>query len=371
LSREFVPFSDSIAGEWDNTVYASPDGWVFGLAAWQRLILDVDRWALRDHSFALRLDGKITAVMPLQFNPGSKRMTSSGWGGAGPIVHGDHGDKARDRILGIMLKHARQIAAEAGAEILDFVISPVTQSSLAEHWGVNPYVLHGFRDVSLVSQVIDLTNDEFELRAALSDKTKSTMRKAAADRIEVKQVGWRDYLDEYYDVHTETYERTGVPPHPKEYFAGIAEHIAPSSHAVLLAAFDRSGKVIGFNNTARFGKAAFYHTGCSRQAALANGTNHLLLWSAIMTARAQGCRWFDVGTINPASEDPKVRGLTLFKTRFGGEPHRFFGAEMVLTKPATDEVAAPELDTPTLAANHSSASDAIWWRKIFRKAANS
>lgn len=348
VSRQFIPFCSALAAEWDRTVHGSPDGWVFGLSGWQRLILAVERWALRDHSFALRENGELAAVMPLQFNPASRLMTSSGWGGTGPIISGTRSGKVRERTLGLMLEHARELAREAGATMLDFVTSPVTQSSLALRWGVNPFLSYGFRDVSQVSQVIDLSGSDEQLRAALSDKTKSTMRRALNDGIEIREVSWADYLDDYYDAHTETYQRTGVPPHPRAYFAGIAGEIAPQGHAVLLAAFDRGGKAIGFNNTARFGGGAFYHTGCSRRAALDNGTNHLLLWTSILAARKAGCRWFDVGPVDPGSEDPKVRGLTLFKTRFGGEPHRLIRSEMTLSAPATQTIAEADAQ-PTIA----------------------
>src|SRR3546814_13886117 len=64
-----VPRAEIPADEWDDVVQGSPDGWVFGLYGWQELILAVERWGLQDHRFALRENGRLVAVVPLQFSP--------------------------------------------------------------------------------------------------------------------------------------------------------------------------------------------------------------------------------------------------------------------------------------------------------------
>jgi len=354
VSRRFVPLSAEIAGDWDDLVAGSPDGFVFSLAPWQRLILAVDAWGLRDHSFGYYENGRLVAVMPLQFSPRNGRMSSSGWGGSGPVVAAGLDGPARERVLRVTLEQARMLAQEAGASHLDMALSPVTGSSIALRWGVNPFVFHGFNDTSHIAQVIDLAPSEDELFGAVSAKTKPLLQRAADEGIAVRRVDWREFLDAYYDCHCETYTRTGVSPHPQAYFAGIAHEIAPRGHAVLFAAFSRAGEPIAFHNAARFAHGALYHTGCSRTQALELGANHLLLWRSILAAKEDGLRWFDVGTIIPGTDDPKLKGLTLFKTRFGGEPHRYLHCEMPLpAQPAAaegPEIAAGEQDAAAAAA---------------------
>ena len=343
MSRQFRPLDPEIAGAWDALVAASPDGWAFSLAPWQRLILAVERWGLRDYSFAYYENGRLVSVMPLQLSSVTNRMTSSGWGGSGPVIAGDLDAAARERVLRVTLEHARALAQEAGAAVLDMAVFPVTRSSIAQRWGVNPFVFLGFKDTSHISQVIDLSPSEDELFAAISPKTKPLLQRALDNGIEARRVDWAEFLDAYYDCHCETYTRTGVDPHPKAYFAGIAHEMAPRGYAVLLAAFTRAGEPIAFHNAARFGVGALYHTGCSRAQALDLGANHLLLWRSILFAKQDGVGWFDVGTIIPGATDPKLKGLTLFKTRFGGEPHRYIHCEMEL--PARAPAAAPA-ETP-------------------------
>jgi hypothetical protein len=50
-----------------------------------------------------------------------------------------------------------------------------------------------------------------------------------------------------------------------------------------------------------------------------------------MGAKASGLRWYDCGAIFPGkSATQKQKGLTIFKTKFGGQPHRLFAAEIDL-----------------------------------------
>lgn len=346
MSRKFRSLSPEIADEWDALVAGSPDGWVFSLASWQRLILAVEPWGLRDYSFAYFENARLVSVMPLQLSPLNGRMTSSGWGGSGPVIAGEIDGAARERVLRVTLEHARALAEASGAPMLDMAISPVTRSSIAQKWGVNPFVFYGFKDTSHLSQVLDLSASEDQLFNAISPKTKPLLKRALDNGIEVRRVDWGEFLDAYYACHCDTYTRTGVNPHPKAYFAGIAREIAPRGQAILLAAFTAAGEPIAFHNAARFGDATVYHTGCSRSQALDLGANHLLMWRSIALAKQDGLRWFDVGTIIPGATDAKLKGLTLFKTRFGGEPHRYIHCEMELRvhSPTAETAEAPVAD---------------------------
>ncbi len=379
MSREFVPLNADIASDWDKLVEGSPDGWVFALAPWQRLILAVEPWGLRDYSFAHYENRRLVAVMPLQWSPHTNRMASSGWGGSGPVLAGNLDARARDRVLAVMIRHARTLAIEAGASVLELAVLPVTRSSIGARWGVNPFAFYGFTDCSQLSQVLDLSRSEDELFQAISPTTKPLLKRALDHGIEVRRVDWVEYLDAYYPCHCETYARTGVDPHPKAYFSGIAHEIAPLGYAVLLAAFTHRGEPIAFHNAARFGNGALYHTGCSHPRALELGTNHLLLWQSILSAKQDGLGWFDVGTILPGTTDPKLKGLSLFKTRFGGETHRFFRCEMELPGrvPAPDSSGAV-VEKPTASteaveklADLSQARASPWYRSWLGRAARS
>ena len=291
------------------------------------MILSVTEWQLEDHSFALADESGLAAVVPLQIDRRSGVLGLTGWGGCGPIVAGRLSGATRAATLNRALGYVDQVAQKTSACALRFWLPTVTPSAREE--ATDYFDNAGFTDRSGIAQVIDLAQDETALRGAVSETARQTIRKAERRGVTVTQEPWPDMVDAYYDTHRENYARTGVTPHPRSYFDGIATEMAPLGHSVLWVARDRDGAPIAFHNDMQFGDGVWYHTGCSTAAALQSGANYLLFWQAMMGARAAGRRWYDCGEIFPEAEDSKQKGLTLFKTRFGGTPRRFAKAEKI------------------------------------------
>lgn len=326
--------SEIATAEWDAVVKGSPDGWIFSLYGWQEMILAVTQWGFEDFSFGLRENGKLLAVVPLQYNSRNGRMSSSAWGGSGPVLDGSLTGKKRQRILQIALDQCVAFGRERNATHFDFSVSPVTRSTIASAWGVNPFVFCGLEDLSVLSQVIDLAPDEDALWAGLSADARRQVRMAREQGYKVERAKWDECVDHYYRLHCETYRRTGVVPHPRDYFAGIAAYTAPAGHSVLWRVRSSEGETIAYHSAAWFGVGGYYHTGCSAIKASEYGASYLLFWEAMLGAKNAGIRWYDCGAIFPSSEDAKQQGLTTFKTKFGGEAHRFFRVEKPLQQAA-------------------------------------
>lgn len=356
MSFTFPSIAETDAAAWDALVRQSPDGWVFSLHGWQRVVTDVDAWGFEERGFAIREGKRLLAVVPLHYRPSHKVMASSGWGGSGPVMDAALSPTERDRVMAAALARMGEIAQADHAEALEVSCYPVTASSIGNRWGVNPYQRHGFEDVSLLSQVIDLSASEEEIWNGFSQSARQAVRKAEKAGFRTERVDWGAMLDTYYDCHVETYERTGVTPHPRRYFSGIAAQTAPAGASVLYAAYSAAGEPVAFHNDARWGAGSNYHTGCSRASTRETGLDYLLMWTALRDARAAGCLWYDCGWVFPGSADSKQQGLTLFKTRFGGELHRAFRARRGFaptpvaadTPPVQEDVTLPHPPRPGL-----------------------
>ena len=184
--------------------------------------------------------------------------------------------------------------------------------------------------------MIDLSQSEDRLWADLSYDARRQVRLARQRGYAVERLGWAEYLDRYYNLHCATYRRTGVPPHPRAYFAGIAAITARSDNSVLWGVRDSSGRVVAFHNSVWFGEGGYYHTGCSEDGANDVGASYLLFWEVLLGAKAAGLRWYDCGAIFPNATDKKQRGLTTFKGKFGGAPHRLFRVAVALSPQQAD-----------------------------------
>lgn len=329
-----VPYSDSIEASWDQLVKASPDGFCWSLSCWRKVILGVGRWGLEDHSFALSDGNRLLGVMPLQFTPTNRVMSSSGWGSCGPIAAGDLSPKQRKKVLSLLFEHADVLARKVGAVSLSFSVPPITETSIQASWGINPFLEFGFTDQSCITRIIDLSLTEEKLWKALSETARHTINKAQKAGLAVVRLDWLAELDTYYSLHKETYQRTGVPPHPREYFEGIAVFSAKAGHSILWGCLDSHGNRVAFHNTSFLGKGGIYNTGCSTTQALETGANYLLFWEVLRGMKALGVRWYECGTVFPGETKEigilKRFGLTVFKSKFGGENHRSFRCEKII-----------------------------------------
>jgi hypothetical protein len=256
-------------------------------------------------------------------------MSSTGWGSSGPIVSAGLGIKQRKKVLTQVFEHAEKLARQCGAVELSFGVPPVNQTSINAPWGVNPYLDYGFEERSGITRILDLSLDVEILWGNLSRIVSRGINKAMRARYTVEQGDWQQEVETYYDCHVETYTRTGVPPHSKTYFEGMAHYSAPKGMSVLWVCRDAEGKAVAFHNSSLFAGIGIANTACSVTYAMENGANYLLFWEAMRGLKAMGIRWYECGDLFPGVTHDKFGelkqfGLTFFKSKFGGENHRYF-----------------------------------------------
>lgn len=86
-------------------------------------------------------------------------------------------------------------------------------------------------------------------------------------------------------------------------------------------ASDNQNSVLGVLVTLQFGNVSEYLIGVSNERGRANQANSVLLWEAILDAKRNGCRWFDVGGL--ADNTPK--GIASFKKGLNPESYALVG----------------------------------------------
>lgn len=346
MDFEILHFEKISAGDWDDLVEHSPDGFVFALSYWQAIVMGVNEWGYKDYSFGIRENNKLIGVMPLHYREANKTMWSGGWGGSGPVLAGTLGYKQRKKAAKSMFAYAEHCAAVAGAEILSFCLPPTTETSLCARWGVSPWFGYGFRNSSGVVRIVDLSKDKNELWKGINPQTRTCINHAIKEGYEVHRGIWEKELDEYYRLHVATYTRTGVPPIPKAYFAGIARVSAPDGHSVLWVCKDRNGKTVSYHNSSIFGSRGVYTSGCSDKTLAGSNSGALLFWRAMLGLKEMGLKWYEAGELFDVC-DPgtpaKLVSLTSYKKKFGGENHYIFRYSKMLKKepPARTQTQAP------------------------------
>ena len=312
-----VPLTPDNVHDWDRIAGSSPDAWMFHQAGW--LAMTEKSWGLDGHSFLLQVNGVATGIFPLQRRRGSAVLRSSFFGTGGPALSPGE----RKKFLGEMFAHAADLGRALPVAALEVHLPPLCRQTLDSRWQVNPLVEFGYEDTSTHTWVTDLAPAWEEITARFSDSVAAELKKASAAGYTIHPVTDPADMELYYRVHRETCAASGIAPHPRAYFDGVYEVMVRFGHAVIWKAVAPSGEAVAFEMTARSGDAALYWAGCCRRAVLNTGVNYLLQTAAMRWAREAGCRWFENGEAFPQAASGKLKGLTLFKRKFGGDLHRY------------------------------------------------
>ena len=172
---------------------------------------------------------------------------------------------------------------------------------------------------------IDLGRSEAELLAAFSPNTRRKVRLAERREVRVR-AATIDELGTLYELYRITGARDGFLIRPQSYYhqawgsflqAGLAHALIAEHQGVALA------QVILFH----FGERCFYFYGASSGAERQRMPNYALQWEAMLWARAQGYRSYDLwGAPDVFDESDPLWGVYGFKRGFRGVITRSAGA---------------------------------------------
>jgi lipid II:glycine glycyltransferase (peptidoglycan interpeptide bridge formation enzyme) len=325
---KFLNLTPELANAWDNVANHSQDAWVFHAYDW--LTLTQANWDVESRSFLVEYEGKIVGIFPLELNRQSKSLKSTYMGLGGPALIDGLQEGVRKKVLKAMHEQAKAIALECESPFLEVLLSPLSQSAM-DPWHINPLIHHFYEDTSTHTWMLDLKKTEEEIYNGYSDDARRSI-KGAEKLYTVTPIKSAQDMDKFYEVHCETRRRTGVEPHPQEFFKGLYELFIVKNRAILWQANDASGEAVAFEVTGIYKTGALYWMGCCKNEHLDSGVNYLLQHYAIMHSKSQGAHWFENGEAFPNVREGKLHGLTLFKGKFGGELHRFYKGKIDFSK---------------------------------------
>lgn len=197
-------------------------------------------------------------------------------------------------------------------------ISPQVQK--VPYSGLVPAPIHAM-DAELC-WVLDLDKSEEELLAGMRKTTRYEIRRAQKLGVTV-DTGLKDF----FALYTQTSQRHDFVPH-----GGIHEEVEVfgKDAVVLNAKFE--GKTLASAIILFWGDQAIYHHGASVYSKIP--ASYLLQWEAIREAKIRGKKLYNFWGIAPEDKpNHPWRGITLFKTGFGGRQMEFMHAQDYLVSP--------------------------------------
>ena len=325
---QIIPLTRNYKDAWDEIVYASDEAWMFHLYDY---IVNVDLgvWGYKSLSFLIEDENrKIVGIFPMFLKEYKKKnfikeclLSSNGWGIAGLALINELNNKRRIKIREFAYNYVNLLARDYNVDRLEIRLPPLAPAYLPPlNKKINPLIFSGLKDNSTNTYIVNLSDKSKEqLWEGLKDGCQRAVKKALKNGVSVKQARGINDIKTYYMLHVDTYNRTGVKPHPFKYF----ETIFNSKWAnIFFAIYEK--KIIAALNLAAFKTGVLYWTGASLTDYLDLRANNLLQWNGILWAKKQGYKWYDSGEAWLGTNDTKLKGLTRFKSSFGGELYPFY-----------------------------------------------
>ena len=172
--------------------------------------------------------------------------------------------------------------------------------------------------------VLDLSQSEEELLAAMDSKTRYSIRRSLASGLDFGKV---EDVSEFYNLLASTARRQGFRTYPEGYFSRMLEAVGKNGLNIFGARYN--GKLLAAGLYVVFGPTAFYlHSGSDYESRSLMAP-YFMHWEAIKYFRDRGLKSYDFWGI----DRQRWPGITRFKTRFGGIAKSYPGAYVKVLKP--------------------------------------
>jgi peptidoglycan pentaglycine glycine transferase (the first glycine) len=182
--------------------------------------------------------------------------------------------------------------------------------------------------------LVDLDAEPEEILARMKQKTRYNIRLAGRKGVTVRP-GTEDDLPAFYNLMTVTGQRDDFGIHSRAYYEA-AHRLLVSTGCGRLFLAEYGGRLLAALVVVAFGDTATYLYGASSEAERQRMPAYLLQWEAMLWAREQGCRAYDLWGVPDEDEATLEAGFTerndglwgvyRFKRGFGGRLARTIGA---------------------------------------------
>jgi hypothetical protein len=160
---------------------------------------------------------------------------------------------------------------------------------------------------------LDLSGGLEVVGSKLAPSTRRAVRKAERSQLDVRIGSDSQSLEEFYNLHSRTRKRHGLPPQPISFFRSIQSYLLEEDLGEVVLAYLGKVAIAGAVFFFSAGKA-LYKFGASESRYWSLRPNHLVMWRAIQHLVSKGCKSLHFGRTDMADS-----GLIRFKRSWGGE----------------------------------------------------
>lgn len=310
---------------WDERIAAAPDGHLLQSWAWGEL----------KACFGWRVQRIAVGAACAQI------LYRSLPGGLGTLAYIPKGPAAHDESELHFLDEIDSLARREGAICLK--IEPNLEDDprhvqTLQQWGfrLSPQQVQPRRTI-----VVDLDGEPDAILQRMKQKTRYNIGLAERRGITIR-AGDETDLPAFYRLMDETAQRDGFGIHSREYYDMAHRLLASTGKGCLLLA-EYEGQLLAASAVFAFGGAACYMYGATSNEHRNRMPAYALQWAAMLWAREQGCRTYDLWGVPDEDEETLEANFTERSDGLWGV-YRFkrgYGGRLVRTVGAWDRVYAP------------------------------
>lgn len=324
--------------DWDNFCLESDDAWFWHTTKWHDYTLEYrPELTPVSHSFLVFAGAEIAAICPLVLETsrgpaGEVRQFSYGGDAApSPAFSAKLSAKIRKAARRALFEQIDQLAVANRVQRVAFRTTPLAPCFWRSDYPLpNPLLREGFSDISLLSQVIDLSKTKEQLFREIRNDHRNDIKRAEKilsvsifDNSNITD----DHFERYRLLH---HKAAGRTTRPRSTFDMMHRWIQEGFAALACASINGEG--VGFALINVYKDAAYYSSSANDPAFGELPIGHLLQWRVLNWLKDRGIRCYETGLQQYASlphalASRKDWNISNFKRGFGGVTVPFFRAE--------------------------------------------
>lgn len=332
---ELTSLSDKNKKEWDNFCLKSDDAWFWHTSDWISYTLDYDPEIESENlSFFVEDRGVLKAICPLILE--KRDVNNFAFGGnytPMPSFLNDLDESEKEKIQKKIFEYIDELAIKHKVSVSKFKFTALEKNYLDGKFKFNSLLKFGFLDVSIGTQIIDLSLSLEDLKSNIRHGHKSDITKAEKNmtfEIFDKNNNDKDIFEKYRIAKVEHGSTRS-----KKTFDLMFEFIERGEAFLVVARDDK--EIVSFSYFFVYKNNAYYGSSVNLNDDSKLPMSHGIQWQAIQYMKSIGVKHYEVGwqVYSPGLNDfssPKEVAISKFKRGFGGEIVPLFMAEKYYDK---------------------------------------
>jgi len=241
--------------------------------------------------------------------------------------HGPHIENNNENHFQKLINYLKNLAKKEKASFIRF--SP---THLKTEENIKLFKKLGFKKAPMhmhseLTWILDIKEEDKKLLKNMRSVHRYSIRRSIKEGVKVWSTSEKKNLEKFYSIYKETVSRQKFSPFSKKYFENEFDCFSQNDSVRLFFA-EYNNEIIATAFIIFSKHSAFYHHGASLLKYRKIPAAYLLQWEVIQEAKKRGCEKYNFWGIAPKNKkNHPWKGLTFFKTGFGGEAHPFMRAQ--------------------------------------------